>query len=118
MNNDNRRSELRVDGAMAIFVEIRAADPVSGHPAEIIACSGVDLSAGGLQVELDRPLPVGSILRLGADARGNTPAMYVVGEVRWSRPTAQGHAAGFAFFDSDGTDIIAWKKFIAGKLNG
>lgn len=116
--NDNRRADMRLGAALAVFVEVRAADPVDGTPAEIVACSGVDLSAGGLQVELDRPLPVGSILRLGADAHGDAPVMYVVGEVRWSRPTGKGYAAGFSFFDSDGTDIIAWKKFIAGKLAG
>jgi hypothetical protein len=116
--NDNRRADMRLGTALAVFVEVRAADPVEGTPAEIVACSGVDLSAGGLQVELDRPLPVGSILRLGADSRGHAPVMYVVGEVRWSRQTPQGHAAGFSFFDSDGTDIIAWKKFIAEQLAG
>lgn len=116
MSTENRRQHLRLDGKIAIFVEVRAASPVDGSPAEIIACSGVDLSAGGLQVEMDRPLPVGSILRLGADARGNVPVMYVVGEVRWCRPAGGGYAAGFSFFDSDGTDIIAWKKFIAARL--
>lgn len=116
MNYENRRREPRLDGSLAVFVEVCAADPVDGTPAEIVACSGIDLSANGLQVELDRPLPVGSILRLGADARGDTPVMYVVGEVRWSRPTASGHAAGFSFYDSDGTDIIAWKQFIARQL--
>lgn len=116
--NDNRRAHLRLGATLAVFVEVRSADPVDGTPAEIVACSGVDLSAGGLQVELDRELPVGSILRLGADSHGDAPVMYVVGEVRWSRPTPHGYAAGFAFFDSDGTDIIAWKRFIAGQLAG
>lgn len=117
MSTDNRRSELRLDGTLAIFVEVRSAEPSGDLPAEIVACSGIDLSANGMQVEIDRPLQVGSILRIGADPRGSTPVMYVVGEVRWARQTANGNwAIGFSFFDSDGTDIIEWKQFIAAQL--
>ena len=117
MDNGNRRSQLRLSGALAIFVEVRAANPAEQTCAEIVACSVVDISANGLQVEMDRPLPVGSILRLGADPGGQAPVMYVVGEVRWVRPApAGGYGVGFAFFDSDGTDIIEWKQFIAERL--
>ena len=118
MSTDNRRSELRLEESITVFVEVRAANPEEQTPAEILVCSGVDLSANGLQVQLDRPLVVGSILRLGAAPKTGSPVMYVVGEVRWSRVTAQGQAVGFSFFDSDGTDIIAWKQFIAGRLAG
>lgn len=114
-DGNNRRTELRLTGRVAVFVETRAASPDGSSPAEVLACSGIDLSAGGLQLRLDRQLPVGSILRLGADLREHG-TFYVVGEVRWSRAEGAGWATGFALFDSDGTDIVAWKELIAARL--
>lgn len=116
MNTDNRRSELRVNDRAALFVEVRAASPDGNQPAEIVACSGLDLSANGLQLQVDRALPVGAILRLGADLGPGQPPLYVVGEVRWCRAEHGGHSIGFLLFDSDGTDIVAWKHFIADRL--
>lgn len=115
-DHDNRRRDLRLPGAATLFIELRAACPDGSHPAEILACLGQDLSAGGLQLLLDRPLVVGSILRIGADFGGGMPPLYVVAEVRWSRPAGDAHAAGLALFDSAGTDIVAWKRLVAGRL--
>lgn len=117
MNSNNRRSEVRLDDSAAIFVEVRAASADGIVPAEIVACYGVDLSANGLQIRLDRPLPTGHILRLGADPGGGAPTMYVVGEVRWGRHEGGIWSIGFALFESEGTDILAWKEFIAGRLS-
>lgn len=116
MDASNRRSEFRLVDSATVFVEVRAASHDGTSPAEIIVCSGIDISANGLQVQIDRPLTVGSILRLGTDLGGSRPPLYVVGEVRWVRPENGLHAVGFALFDSDGTDIIAWKEFIAARL--
>lgn len=117
MNPDNRRTEMRLTSPLAIFVEIRAADPAELTGAEIVACQVVDISANGIQVEMDQPPAIGSILRLGADPGQGGQVMYVVGEVRWVRPApVGGYGVGFAFFDSDGTDIIEWKHFIAARL--
>lgn len=116
MTTDNRRSEFRLPDNAIVLVEVRAASPDGSAPAEIIACDGIDLSANGLQVRLDRPLAVGSILRLGTRLAGDSAGMQVVGEVRWVRPHDGGWTVGFALFDSDGTDIVAWKQLIAARL--
>lgn len=116
MDDSNRRSEFRVMDRTALFVEVQAASHDGSSAAEILACSGVDMSANGLQVHVDRPLVAGAILRLGADVGRDVPALYVVGEVRWCRPDNGGYAVGFLLFDSDGTDIAQWKRFIAGRL--
>lgn len=118
MEPANRRSEVRIEEPVVVFVEVRAGSPDSDAPAEILACRSIDISANGLQALLDRALPVGAILRLGADPSTPDAPMYVVGEVRWVRPSGAGFLVGFAFFDSDGTDIVAWKNYIAGRLAG
>lgn len=116
MTPHNRRSELRLNDTATIFVEMRAASADGATPAEIVVCGSVDLSANGLQIHVDRPLPTGRILRLGANPGDGQPPMYVVGEVRWGRQADDHWAIGLALFDSDGTDIVAWKKFVATRL--
>ncbi|MFP5440266.1 MAG: PilZ domain-containing protein [Gammaproteobacteria bacterium] len=117
MTPNNRRSESRLNDAATVFVEMRAASADGKTPAEIVVCGSVDFSANGLQIHVDRPLPTGRILRLGTDPGGGQPPMYVVGEVRWGRQENGHWAIGLALFDSDGTDIVAWKKFVAARLS-
>lgn len=116
MRGEERRRETRLDHSLVVFVEVSSEDPVAGTAAEILACKSVDVSAGGLQAVLDRALPIGAILRLGADPPGPATPIYVVGEVRWVREQADGWRVGFEFYDSDGTDIIAWKQYVADRL--
>lgn len=115
--SNDRRQEYRLTDPATVFVEVRSASADGSTPAEIVAGSGVDLSANGLQLLLDRPLPEGAILRLGADFGQSTPKLYVIGEVRWSRQEADGFRVGFSLFDSDGSDIVDWKQKIASRLS-
>jgi hypothetical protein len=41
----------------------------------------------------------------------------VVGEVKWLRAEGGAYDIGFALFESEGTDIAAWKQAIAGQLD-
>ena len=115
-NNDERRSEARLDEHVTIFVERIAAEYDNSRPANIVICSSVDISANGLQVRMDQPIPVGSILRLCAQFGGDRKSLYVVGEVKWLREEFGHYCIGFELFESEQTDIIAWKNAIAGRL--
>lgn len=116
--SNDRRQEYRLADRATVFVEVRSASADGSTPAEILAGSGVDLSANGLQMLLDRPLQAGAILRLGADFGQSSPRLYVIGEVRWSRAESDGFRVGFSLFDSEGSDIVAWKEKIASRLSG
>ncbi len=120
--NDNdsagneRRSEQRLDESVTIFVERYAAEFDNSRPAKIIICKSVDISANGLQVRLDQPIPIGTILRLCAQFSSGRQSLYVVGEVKWERRENDLYCIGFALFESEQTDIIAWKQLIANRL--
>lgn len=122
MHNNNedgseRRSETRLGEAVTVFVERVAADYEQSRPADIVICSSVDISANGLQVRMDQPAPLHSILRLCAEfGDGRTP-LYVIGEVKWVREEAGSYCIGFALFESEQSDIIAWKEAVAGRLD-
>ena len=120
MNNDDgdeRRSESRLGEQVTIFVERIAAEYDNSRPASILICSSVDISANGLQVRLDQPIPEGTILRLCAQFGRTRRSLYVVGEVKWLREEFGHYCIGFSLFESEQTDIIAWKELIAGRFD-
>lgn len=112
-----RRSEHRLGESVTILLERYAADYDSARPATIVVCHGLDISANGLQLVIDRPIAVGTILRLCAQFGSGREPLYVIGEVKWLRPEADLHKIGLALYDSDDTDIVAWKELIARRLN-
>ncbi len=116
-SEQERRSESRVDGRATIFVERLAADYDGSRPASIIVCRSLDISANGMQVRMDQPVPVGAILRLCAQFPNGERSLYLVGEVRWVRREGTLHCIGFSLYESEQTDIVAWKELIARYLS-
>jgi len=116
-NNHERRSEQRLTETVTILLERYAAEFDNSHPASIVICRSLDISANGLQVRIDEPIPVGTILRLCAQFSSGRQPLYVVGEVKWLREEGGAYDIGFALFESEGTDIAAWKQAIAGQLD-
>jgi hypothetical protein len=115
-NSSERRSEHRLDENVTIFVERYAAEFDNSSGASIMICDSVDISANGVQVRMDQPLPIGTILRLCAQFSGGRESLYLVGEVKWLRFDSGQHCIGFALFESEQTDIVAWKELIARQL--
>jgi len=117
MNNaGNHRVETRVEVQETVFIEVLAS-PDPSEDSSVILCNSLDLSANGLQVVVDKPIPSGSILRLCVDMKTEEP-IFLVGEVKWQRPdeASEGSRIGFLLFESDDTDIQRWKDLIARML--
>ena len=114
---NNRRSEFRIAEQATIFIELQSADFDNSAPANILICNSIDLSANGMQIQLDREVPVGSIFRLCVDFSDKYDAVYLVGEVKWLRQDNSGYTIGFELFESEQTDIEAWKLMIAKRLS-
>ncbi len=115
-NIENRRNELRLKEKATVFVEIRSASFDNEAPANIIICNSIDISASGIQVEMDKPVAVGSVLRIGAELSGVKQALYLVGEAKWIKPKGNNFAIGFELYDAENTDIDGWKEIIAAML--
>lgn len=116
-NDAGRRSETRLHDRATVFVERLSAEYDNSRPASIVICRSVDISANGLQVRMDQPVPVGSILRLCAQFHDNRKSLYLVGEVKWLREERGQFCIGFSLFESEQTDIIAWKELIGARLS-
>ncbi len=113
---EERRSEVRLDEKTTIFVEVSSASFDNSAPANVIICNSLDLSANGIQIEIDQEVPIGSILRICAELHDSNQTLYLVGEAKWVKPDGDHFNIGFELYDAENTDIIGWKEVIAAML--
>jgi len=98
------------------FVELEAPDPGESNSGKLAACKSLDVSRGGLQVELEEEITVGALLQLGVELPNAKDPMYLVGEVRWCRPSENEDdtwLAGFQLMNADNSDIKHWADLVA-----
>lgn len=113
-NEQEQRKEYRLSASEAVYIELEA--PQNDADSRILLSRSTDLSANGLQVELDRALPVGNIYPLCIQLYSPTLRYVLTGEVKWCRPNKDRYLLGIALFDSDDTAIVGWKEEIARRL--
>ena len=116
LHADERRNEVRLQQTATVFVEVCSASFEQDVPADVIICSSVDISSNGILIEMDRPVAVGSILRLGADFGDRETTLYLVGEAKWLKEEQGNYMIGFELYDAEGTDIVSWKELIANQF--
>ncbi len=111
-NNSEQRQEFRLDNQLIVIIELDSS--ANGDPTLVITQS-LDISANGLRVIATQAVATDIILRCCIrDADGNRQFLLVT-EVKWCRPQAAtgDYLLGLSLFDSEGTDIVAWKEYIA-----
>jgi hypothetical protein len=113
---DEQRSESRINQAATIFVEIFSSDEDDSASPQVIICNSIDISANGLQIQMDQDVAVGSILRLCVDMNSDEKEIYLVGEAKWVVPCDKRFNIGFELYDAENTDILGWKNTIANIL--
>lgn len=109
---DSKRSESRLTHDFTVFVESHFA-PGENSTSGIVVTKSVDVSANGVQIALDYPLPLQSFLRLCLESSDGEAPFMLTGEVIWLRPAGQQTLVGFQLAESSDTDIIRWKEYIA-----
>lgn len=113
INSTERRAETRIEKNTTLFVEVCSASFDNRSPANVIICSSLDISANGIQVEMDTEVAIGTILRICAEFEGDDKTLYLVGEVKWIKPIEEHFNIGFELYDAENTDIAGWKEVIA-----
>lgn len=115
----DKRQDKRLLCEDIIFIEVASASIDSNAPAAIVICNTLDVSANGLQVSMDRPLIVGSIHQIGVQQAECENRLYLTGQVRWCRTEddVDGYMLGLELFESEETDIQAWKELIAKRFS-
>ena len=107
MSSDKRRHpRLPREEPLSIRLLIPS-DKAGSAPLQIYG-SSVDMSATGLQLQLDHELEIGQALEVWIVLVDDHDAYNLTGKVTWSKPSeAGGHVAGIAL-DLDCPDIRAW----------
>ncbi|UTF61835.1 PilZ domain-containing protein [Gilvimarinus sp. DA14] len=110
-----QRQEYRLDAREAVYIELESEQAEGAGT--IVLSRSTDLSANGLQVELDRALPVGHIYTLCVQLRRPDQRFVLSGEVKWCRAEGARYHTGIALYESDLTAIADWKAVIAHRLH-
>ncbi|MCP8899494.1 PilZ domain-containing protein [Gilvimarinus xylanilyticus] len=110
-----QRQEYRLNASEAVYIELEAES--DEQPGSILLSRSTDLSANGLQVEMDRALPTGHIYALCVQLREPDQRFVLSGEVKWCRAEHGRYSIGIALYESDDTSIEAWKQAIAHRLH-
>jgi hypothetical protein len=106
------RQEYRLNNQLTVVLELGTQD--NGEPILLISQS-LDISANGLRVIADRAVDGNCILRCCIRHPPSDTQFLLVGEVKWCLPYNEGSDSliGLSLFESEGTDIVQWKEFIA-----
>jgi hypothetical protein len=119
MTTTNQRRELRIQGLFTVLIETHSSAPGDDIGPRVVICNTMDVSANGLMLHLDDQLPEEAIFQLYIEFGEERRRRYhLVGEVRWARLSedGEGYLTGFSLYESDGSDIDAWKALIAEML--
>ncbi len=111
MTAEDKRGEPRIHSEVAVFVETFSAPSGESRHHNIVISKTLDMSANGLQVVMDCPINLGSILQLCVEFTEEHERYNLVGEVRWvSKTRFEKHfLVGFMLLDSDHCHIEKWK---------
>jgi hypothetical protein len=109
---EDKRGEPRIHSEVAVFVETFCAPSGEARSPSIVISKTLDFSANGLQVIMDRPINLGSILQLCVEFTEEHERYNLVGEVRWvSRTRFEEHfLVGFMLLDAGHSRIEDWKR--------
>ena len=110
------REYIRLKMDTKVFVEIMAADPQDGGASILVECDVIDVSFGGLKVNLDAELIKGSILSICVVMPTFEEPFYMAGEVKWCRLNEEEDggqwSAGFQLLTSSDSDIEHWREVL------
>ncbi len=111
--NSELRQEHRLQAEESIFLQVAAGSEDGTESPVMVVSHSMDISASGLQMVVDQPLPIGSIYPACVVLKKPEGRFQLIAEVKWVRPEADQWRVGLALFESEDTDIEQWKEVIA-----
>lgn len=110
-NDSDQRQEFRLENQLTVIIELDSS--ANGDPTLVVTQS-LDISANGMRVIATQAVATDIILRCCIRDTENNRQFLLVTEVKWCRPQNDSgdYLLGLSLFDSEGTDIVAWKEYI------
>jgi Tfp pilus assembly protein PilZ len=113
---DEHRKYLRLSLENTVFLELKSSGSGLGESAELSRCKTLDISRGGLRLQLDQAVTIGTILQIGVELSADEGTVYLAGEVKWCLPVSgsdNSWTAGFEILNASDTDIDQWYELVA-----
>ena len=112
MSTKDQRQEYRLETQLTVFLEL--GDEADADPMIVVSRS-LDISANGLRIITDRELPAGSIVRACVQTQDIHQRFMLITEIKWAQvwQNPGEFLIGLALFESEDSNILEWKEFIA-----
>ena len=113
-NEEERRENERITQAAAYSLKIIFISENPNMLGKSLYGSTIDISASGLGLALDNPLPKGSTIDVIVTLQGSAKQYFLSGKVRWCRENKEDklHHVGLVLQDltNTDTDYKAWRE--------
>lgn len=106
-----QRKYVRLNLESTVFIELMAAAVAGEEDAQVARCKTLDISRGGLRVQLNHSLTIGAIHQIGVELSRDERTLYLAGEVKWCLPVKGSDdtwTAGFELLNASDSDIENW----------
>ncbi|NIB41373.1 PilZ domain-containing protein [Pseudomaricurvus alkylphenolicus] len=119
MNEQDNRQEYRLTSNETVFIEVAAASPDGLQPAEILVSNSLDISANGLQVKVNQPIELNTLLQVAIQLQDQPRRIHLTTEVKWVGQISQKQEwmLGLQVLASDDTGLAEWKNLVADRLS-
>ncbi len=113
--NQDRRQHSRQSRDERVVVQIVSSTRDTLPPGTVVRCSTKDVSANGLRIQLDQPVPEGFLLELWVEVSSHPTKFYLAGEVKWCQELDEGkrYLVGVELKETDTEDFKQWQKVLA-----
>lgn len=110
-----RRRHRRLKQKQRIFIQILESGGAPSLKGKTCYCSALDISANGLQIELDQEAPQGCVLDLWVEVAGRSGRFFLSGEVRWcfQEEGRSKYIIGVELTEGASTDAVEWADLIS-----
>ncbi len=115
----SNREHLRIEQQISIVIDYFVKDNDSNtYKPRLLICEGLDVSSGGLKIHVDRELPLQAIYQVALKTQ--TKEFRLAIQTKWLKSIDDKlpeYAIGLQILESDETDIVAWKEWVAEQLD-
>lgn len=119
MTKPDMRRESRLAEEMVVQLLTFSTPEGKQNPNQFKIIRTIDISAGGMQIELNARIPVKSVLQLRLQPKNGQKSFKLKGEVRWTyqdRLDANRHYIGFRLLDEDRGDNSDWSDYVTARM--
>ena len=111
-----RRQHTRQLRDERVVVQIVSSTRDTLAPGTVVRCSTKDVSAQGLRILLDQPVPEGYNLELWVEISSHPSKFYLAGAVKWCKEVDEGkrYLVGIELAEGRTEDLDTWQKVLDG----